>query len=199
MLRLRIKLVFRLFLFISSIHFAYPQGIYIDNSNTEGLFIVSSYSKHDQIQSLYDYSIDLRLVKNNFEFSAEYYMNKQNLDNNDYRSNEFNIYSFKYYYKVRNKIILGFKVKDYRKYKSLENIQSYSFLLSKNFYSSESDLSYYPYIEYEKATEENILFAPDYFYIGCVIKDGNLFVEPFIRKNNSNDEKYSGIKLGFEI
>jgi len=199
MLRLKIKLIFKLFLYISSIQFTYPLGIYLDDSNAEGLFIVSSYSKHDQIQSLYDYSIDLRLVKNNFEFSAEYYMNKQNLDNNDYRSNEFNIYSFKYYYKVRNKIILGFKVKDYRKYKSLENTQSYSFLLSKNFYSLESDLSYYPYIEYEKATEENILFTPDYFYIGCIIKDGNLFVEPFIRKNNSNDEKYSGIKLGFEI
>ena len=29
--------------------------------------------------------------------------------------------------------------------------------------------------------------------------DGEIFVEPFLRINNENDEKYSGIKLGVTL
>jgi hypothetical protein len=63
----------------------------------------------------------------------------------------------------------------------------------------ENDLDYYLYIKNEKGFDETLMFVPDFLYVGCIIKDDDLFVEPFIRINNINKERYTGIKLGIEI
>jgi len=175
------------------------QSIYIDNPKTTSYSFVSTYSKHKKINNLYDYSFDLRLINRNFELSSMYYMNKQNPTNNDSKSNDYSIYSFKYHYKIKNQYIIGLGLKKYHKYKYLDDIHSYTLLISRYYYSQESDLSYYPYIEYERSTKSNLIFNPDYFYLGCIIMDGDIFVEPFMRINNLTDVKYSGIKLGVKI
>ena len=74
-------------------------------------------------------------------------------------------------------------------------------LFSKDFYSESSNLTYYPYLEYEVAVEDLDTYNPNYLYIGCIIKDDDLFVEPFFRisQEDANHDKYSGIKLGFEL
>ena len=127
-------------------------------------------------------------------------MNKQNPNENDSRNNDYSIYSFKYHYKIKEQYIFGLGVKQYHKYNLLDDIYSYTFLISRHYYSQESDLTYYPYIEYERPVNKDmIIFDPNYIYLGCIIKDGDIFVEPFIRINNSTDVKYSGIKLGVKI
>ena len=200
MLKLRIKSIFNSFLLIIFFSFIKSQSIYIDNPKTISYSFVSTYLKHKKINNLYDYSFDLRFINKNFELVTTHYMNKQNPTENDTRSNDYSIYSFKYHYKIKEKYIFGLGFKKYHKYKLLDDLQSYTFLISRHYYSQESDLTYYPYIEYEiPANEDNLIFSPNYLYLGCIIKDGDIFVEPFLRINNKNYVKYSGIKLGVKI
>ena len=100
--------------------------------------------------------------------------------------NNYSIYSFKYHYKIKGQYIIGLCLKKYHKYKYLDDIHCYTLLISRHYYSQESDLSYYPYIEYENSSKTSIIFSPNYIYLGCVIKDGDIFVEPFLRINSIN-------------
>ena len=199
MLKLKIKLIFKILSIFILCTISLSQSIYVHNSDITSYSFVSSYLKHKKINNLYDYSFDFRIIKKNFELSSIYYMNKQVTNDNNSRSNDFNIFSFKYHFKMKNEYIIGMSYKIYSKYKQLDDFHSHSILLSKHFYSQESDLSYYPYIEYENSSKTSIIFSPNYIYLGCVIKDGDIFVEPFLRINSINDEKYSGIKLGLEL
>ena len=196
--KLKIKLVFNLIYLIFLLGFLYPNSIYINNNQNLKVYLVPSYSMNKDIKDLYDYSFDLRFSKKYIEFSYKYYVNKQNLLLNDYRDNIFNLISLKYYYKNKH-FILGASLKNYQNYKNLDDFNSLTILISKNFYGFESKLDYYPYIEYERGIDKELSFVPDYLFLGCVIKDGDVFVEPFVRFDNTNKEQYSGIKIGIEI
>ena len=198
MLKSKIKSVSNSIFIFVFIVFLYPNSIYINNLEYPKWYLVSSYLINEDYKDLYDYNFDLRFSKKNIEFSYNYYINKQNPLVSDKRDNVFNIISFKYYYKNKN-FILGTTIRNYENFKNIDDFYSFSFLLSKNFFGFDSNLDYYPYIEYEKGYDESLTFVPDYLYIGCVIKDGDLFVEPFIRINKINKEQYTGIKIGIEI
>ena len=48
--------------------------------------------------------------------------------------------------------------------------------------------------------KKNEYFNPYYTYLGCVIRDDDLFIEPFVRISNDNgNRKFTGIKLGIEM
>jgi len=115
------------------------------------------------------------------------------------RDNEYMIYNIKYYFK--NKIIIsGLSVSQYNNWYNNNPVYSYSFILSRKIHSYNTGLTYFPYIEYERYKKEIVYFNPNYTYIGCIIRDDDLFVEPFIRFSNDNsNEKFTGIKLGIEI
>ena len=200
MLKLKIKLVFKNISILFFINTLFCNVIYIDNPNSIKWYFVSTYMKDRNIQNLYDYNFDLRLSKGDIEISYKYCINKQITANQNNRTNEFNLFSFKYLNK--NKLfIIGPSIRVYQKYNQLNTFYSATLLISKHFNGYDTTLSYYPYLEYEFDinSEEDALYIPNFLYIGCVIKDENLFVEPFFRINNFNNNKYTGIKLGFEI
>ena len=198
MLKLKIKSVSKLFFAFIFSNLFYPNSIYVNNHQNSNWYLVSSYLMNEDYKDLYDYNFELRFSKKNIEFSYNYYVNKQNLLINSIRDNIFNISSFKYFYKSKN-FIFGTTIKNYQNFKNIIDFYSISFILSKNFLGFDNTLDYYPYIEYEKGYDETLYFIPDYLYLGCVIKDGDVFVEPFIRINNINKEQYTGIKIGIEI
>ena len=198
MSRLKIKSVFNLILIFPIIGCLFSNAIYLNDYQNPKWYLVTSYLMNEDFKDLYDYNFDIRYSKKNIEFSYNYYVNKQNLLLNDNRDNVFNIISFKYYYKNKN-FIIGSFLNNYKNYQNLDDLYSLTFLFGKHFFGLENDLDYYLYIKNEKGFDETLMFVPDFLYLGCIIKDDDLFVEPFIRINNINKERYTGIKLGIEI
>ena len=175
------------------------QGIFLDSKKDFSYYFISSYMKHENTNQIYNYNFNIRIIKTNLELNVGYNMDKQlpTIDLN--RDNEYMIYKLKYFYKNKS-IITGFSISEYNNWNDFEDINTYSFILSRKIYGFNSGLTYYPYIEYEHYKEKNEYFNPNYTFIGCIIKDDDLFVEPFMRISNDNsDEKFIGIKLGIEM
>jgi len=175
------------------------QGIYLDSKKDFSYYFISSYMKHDDTHRIYNYNFNIKVIKSNLEFNIGYNMDKQLPGSDLDRENEYMVYNLKYYLKNK-RIISGFSISEYDNWNEFDNVNTYSFILSREFHSYSSGLTYYPYIEYEQYKEKTDYFNPNYTYIGCFIKDDDLFVEPFIRiSNNDSNEKFTGIKLGIEM
>ena len=175
------------------------QGIYLDSKKDFSYYFVSSYMKHNDTHQIYNYNFNIKLIKDNLELNVGYNMDKQLPENDLDRENEYMVYNLKYYLKNK-RIITGFSISQYNNWNDFDNVNTYSFVLSREFHSYPSGLIYYPYIEYEQYKEKTDNFNPNYTYIGCIIRDDDLFVEPFMRiSNDDSNEKFTGIKLGIEM
>ena len=175
------------------------QSIYLDSKKDFSYYFISSYMKDNDLHLNYNYNLNIRVIKANIELNIGYNMDKQIPEETFDRNNEYMIYNFKYYFKNK-RFIAGVSLSEYNDWNEYEAVYSYSFILSREIHSYSSGLTYYPYIEYEQSKEETIHFNPNYTYIGCTIRDDDLFVEPFLRISNDNsNEKFTGIKLGIEM
>ena len=175
------------------------QAIYLDSKNDFSFYFISSYMKHENINQIYNYNFNISIIKSNLEFNFGYNMDKQIPSESEDRDNEYMIYNLKYYLKNK-RFISGLSITEYNDWNENEPVHSYSFILSRKIHNFNSGLTYFPYIEYEHYKETNDYFEPNYTYIGCIIRDDDLFVEPFIRIPNDNtSEQFSGIKLGIEM
>jgi len=175
------------------------QGIYLDSKKDFSYYFVSSYLKHDDTPQIYNYNFNIRVIKANLELNIGYNMDKQLPEPELDRDNEYMIYNLRYYLKNK-RIISGVSITEYNDWNNNASVHSYSFILSRKIHSYTTGLTYFPYIEYERYKEKNDYFNPYYTYLGCIIRDDDLFVEPFIRiPNHNGSEKFTGIKLGIEM
>jgi len=175
------------------------QGIYLDSKKDFSYYFISSYMKHNDTPQIYNYNYNIKVIKANLELNIGYNMDKQLPEPNLDRDNEYMIYNLKYYLKNK-RIISGVSITEYNNWNTNDPVHSYSLILSREIYSYSSGLTYYPYIEYEQYKQKEDYFNPNYTYIGCIIRDDDLFVEPFMKISNDNSsEKFTGIKLGIEM
>ncbi len=175
------------------------QGIYLDSKKDFSYYFISSYLKHDDTPQIYNYNFNIRVIKANLELNIGYNMDKKLPELDLDRDNEYMAYNLRYYLKNK-RIISGFSITEYNDWNNNDSVHSYSFILSRKIHSYTSGLTYFPYIEYERYKEKNEYFNPYYTYLGCVIRDDDLFIEPFVRISNDNgNRKFTGIKLGIEM
>ena len=187
--------VFILFLFNSLI----SQAIYLDSKNDFSYYFISSYMKHNDTHQIYNYNFNVKVIKSNIELNIGYNMDKQLPDQFTDRNNEFMLYNLNYY--IKNKrFIIGFSFSEYDNWNNFDSVHSYSIILSKRINGYSSGLSYYPYIQYEQSKEKTDYYNPNNTYIGCIIRDDDLFIEPFLKLSNDfSNQKFIGIKLGIDM
>ena len=86
--------------------------------------------KHDDTHQIYNYNFNIKLIKDNLELNVGYNMDKQLPENDLDRENEYMVYNLKYYLKNK-RIITGFSISQYNNWNDFDNVNTYSFVLSR--------------------------------------------------------------------
>lgn len=211
MLKLKIKLNFKILFVFLITNVVFSQGIFIHQNHKNILSYSAFYSKHEKLKD-YNYGLKISSVWNGkVQLELSYNKLTEYFNVNTTVWHEFSTLSAKYFIKSNQFLNYSLATSTSTAVRNIDSDKtSFSFMMNSQFNGSiASGMIYHPYIKVKRVFDGNFLdilkdidktdlyIYNDFYELGFFVDFNDMWLRPYIIKKSKSSSMFSGIEVGF--